>query len=541
MVFIKDISTDETVNMFVQDNYTFNASALTTYQFEIICSNTLKITGLRTNWNIISLPFNQSISKTDIIVEYNDIIYSWQEAVDNEIVLGFIYTWTRKTPQHYDLTNTLKPGYGYWVYAYKTCTILADGVSTKNNDGYITNMLTTWNIVGLPDIIPLAKEELIVKYQGVYYSWNNATTNNNPTGGPIILGYIYNWSRPLPQHYELSNVFDPGYGYQMYAYYNCSLYYTIIGSLNRSPIGSKENVLEQSSLKGQNYEIQSNTNNKNWNVRLEFKESGNAYDNAIFGEKTDASDLKDRYDVPKNPSGMSPFIHVFFETSCSSPYDRLWEEYKPFSNNNKVWNLIVQWVPSDHSSQTTITISWDKNSFNNCQYHSIILYDMINNINVVDMLVNEHYSFTCPASVSYKFKIICSTNQPPIIPSSPNPNAGAIDVDTNVMLSWSGGDPDSDDTVTYDIYFGKTSTPPNIINNQFEKTCNPGKLENNTIYYWQIISHDSNGALTSGPIWSFTTKKSNTQESIARYVTLNSVYTTQKLFTRKMIFNRSLN
>ena len=39
----------------------------------------------------------------------------------------------------------------------------------------------------------------------------------------IILGFIYSWTS-TEQKYVLSDVFYPGYGYWMYAYYNCTLF-----------------------------------------------------------------------------------------------------------------------------------------------------------------------------------------------------------------------------------------------------------------------------------------------------------------------------
>jgi len=535
-IFLMNNLTEETINMFVQNSYTFNATALTYYQFKIICSNKLSITNLKTNWNIVSIPFNQSISKSNIIVRYNGTEYTWQEAVNNNIVLGFIYTWIRNAPQHYELINTLKPGFGYWIYAYQPCTLLIEGASTKYNDGFITNMLTTWNIVGLPNVEPLHKTGLYIRYNGVFYSWNDATTNNNPTGGPIILGYIYNWTRTLPQHYELTNIFNPGYGYQMYAYYECSLYYYVAGPLSILPIGSENNIDKLSSstdsiLLGYNKNI-----DEEWDIKLEFNEPGGAYDNAFFGEIIETTVSIDSFNVPKNPSGISPYIYVFFEKSSPEPYDKLWREYKFYPNINNYWNLIVQWVPTDQSGDTAITISWEKNSLKNSNYSSIALYDKENNIKLVDMLEKEKYTFTCKALEIHRFTIICSKDKPQIIPNNPNPCNNAIDIKTEQYLSWSGGDTDLNDITTYDIYFGKTNPPPNVANNQFGNTYNPGTLEKNTIYYWRIISKDNYGTTNVGPIWSFKTDESSLQEKISNNLTLKLPI--QQMLSKNMIFNK---
>jgi hypothetical protein len=98
-------------------------------------------------------------------------------------------------------------------------------------------------------------------------------------------------------------------------------------------------------------------------------------------------------------------------------------------------------------------------------------------------------------------------NQPPNVPSNPDPANGATDVSINKILGWDGGDPNSGDTVKYDVYFG-TESPPPLVDEDIEQTeYDPDTMELATTYYWQIISEDSQGLTTDGPIWSFTTEE----------------------------------
>jgi len=170
------------------------------------------IIDLKENWNLVSIPINESINKADIVVSHDGTNYSWNDAVTNNIILNFIYYWNAEN-QNYELKNNLDPGLGYWMYAYEDCNLMVSG---NISDGYITNLTEKWNIMGIPFNESLAKQDLIVNYDGTDYTWQEAVDNT------IILGFIYNWNRNT-QTYSLSDNFVPGYGYWMYAYYNCTL------------------------------------------------------------------------------------------------------------------------------------------------------------------------------------------------------------------------------------------------------------------------------------------------------------------------------
>ena len=96
------------------------------------------------------------------------------------------------------------------------------------------------------------------------------------------------------------------------------------------------------------------------------------------------------------------------------------------------------------------------------------------------------------------------TNNPPDMPRNPSPSDQVTGVNNKASLSWTGGDPDPSDTVTYDVYFGTSQPPPFVFNDQATTTYDPGELGYDT-YYWQIVATDNYGASTLGPVWSFTT------------------------------------
>lgn len=98
------------------------------------------------------------------------------------------------------------------------------------------------------------------------------------------------------------------------------------------------------------------------------------------------------------------------------------------------------------------------------------------------------------------------TNTPPNTPAVPSPTDIST-VPLNTELYWIGGDPDADNTMAYDIYFGTDNPPLTLVSEDQKGTIfNPGQLEYGTTYYWQIISKDNHGIQTQGPVWQFTTK-----------------------------------
>jgi len=96
-------------------------------------------------------------------------------------------------------------------------------------------------------------------------------------------------------------------------------------------------------------------------------------------------------------------------------------------------------------------------------------------------------------------------NQAPNVPSDPMPEDGTPRVDIDADLGWAGGDPNPEDTVTYDVYFGPTSPPPQVAWDQSGTSYDPGTMILDTTYFWQIVAWDNHDTSTASPIWSFRT------------------------------------
>lgn len=96
-------------------------------------------------------------------------------------------------------------------------------------------------------------------------------------------------------------------------------------------------------------------------------------------------------------------------------------------------------------------------------------------------------------------------NHLPFTPSLLTPALNEGVQDATVTLEWSGSDVDTNDTLSYDVYFG-TNNPPatKLAENQFETTLEV-TLNTATKYYWNIVVKDGKGGQTIGPIWTFKT------------------------------------
>ena len=103
-------------------------------------------------------------------------------------------------------------------------------------------------------------------------------------------------------------------------------------------------------------------------------------------------------------------------------------------------------------------------------------------------------------------------NNPPYAPNSPNPEDNAVEVNTDVTLSWNGGDPDGDE-VTYDVWFAESGQVLELVAEDISETYFAVEnLELETLYYWKIVASDSEYEIES-PVWSFTTRNEDIEEN----------------------------
>jgi YVTN family beta-propeller protein len=102
-----------------------------------------------------------------------------------------------------------------------------------------------------------------------------------------------------------------------------------------------------------------------------------------------------------------------------------------------------------------------------------------------------------------------ANNNPPNRPANPTPDSGAVDRDTGITLGWTCTDPDSTDTLRFDVWLGSVDSlwlrDTNLAAPQFR----PGSLNHLSKYAWRVVARDRFGDTAAGPVWVFTTGRVN--------------------------------
>ncbi len=137
-----------------------------------------------------------------------------------------------------------------------------------------------------------------------------------------------------------------------------------------------------------------------------------------------------------------------------------------------------------------------------CSYP--VLPHPINGLNMVDCADNLLHPTALTAIINTDASCPCGGAVAPTTPSNPAPANGASGQSVNVQLSWQCSDPQGD-PIFYDVFFGTTTTPPQVSNDQTANTYNPGILNFNALYYWRIDARDDHNNQATGPLWSFRT------------------------------------
>jgi len=187
--------------------------------------------------------------------------------------------------------------------------------------------------------------------------------------------------------------------------------------------------------------------------------------------------------IPSNPNPLNNSVDISVFTNLS------WIGGDPDDDNvtYAIYFGVLSNPPLVESNSVNLSFNPGVLSYNTQYYWRIIAWDS--------------YGYSTAGPI---WTFTTRENPPPYTPFSPIPENRSTNIHINAILSWIGGDPDGDN-VTYDIYFGDNENPVKIIGNQTEDYYQPDVMNITTTYYWRIISWDSLGKSSIGPLWNFKT------------------------------------
>lgn len=70
-------------------------------------------------WRLVSIPFNGTVLHVDCNIVNDTNNYTWTQAVDNGIIVNWVYNWSRPL-QQWTFDDCFLPYYGYWMYFHET-------------------------------------------------------------------------------------------------------------------------------------------------------------------------------------------------------------------------------------------------------------------------------------------------------------------------------------------------------------------------------------------------------------------------------------
>lgn len=176
-------------------------------------------------------------------------------------------------------------------------------------------------------------------------------------------------------------------------------------------------------------------------------------------------------------------------------------------------------VAAATSPSSALALTWADQSSDEDRFRVERSADGTNWGFVVDVSANttSYTNTNLPAGVTYAYRVraentagpssysnaASGTTQtaPPSAPASPLPGNGTTNASLDSDLKWTAGG-----ATTYDVYFGTSSTPTLYASGVTSSSLVLPRLARTTTYYWRVVAKNAYGS-TTGPVWSFTTKR----------------------------------
>lgn len=108
-------------------------------------------------------------------------------------------------------------------------------------------------------------------------------------------------------------------------------------------------------------------------------------------------------------------------------------------------------------------------------------------------------------SSTFNFYTEGEINHIPFTPELITPELNSVIQTSTISLEWNANDVDTNDNLSYDVYFGEENPPLSKVgDNQTAKLLEVDLISSNN-YYWRVIVKDNNGGESIGQVWNFKT------------------------------------
>jgi len=121
------------------------------------------------------------------------------------------------------------------------------------------------------------------------------------------------------------------------------------------------------------------------------------------------------------------------------------------------------------------------------------------------VICRDIYGAISLSPVTWQFATGDQSNFSPYQPANPFPEDMAIDQLPAFRFTWTGGDPDLNDILTYTFMLGQDQAAMSVATVTRQTYYDVENLELGKTWYWKVISADNRGKETQGPVWQFST------------------------------------
>jgi hypothetical protein len=214
----------------IRNNYTINYASLYVYYYDY---DSNKPTGrnltchrIIEDWDETTVTYANrpdiSVTVTDTAIVPNTYKWMvWNVTHDVQKIINGEYEnygWQLMDEKYWGSWNIPVVKFRTKEYVGKEPYLVVDLIGSR----VITDLCKNWNLISNPHIQDVKITSLMVKYNNVEYNWTQSTTDDNPTGHPIISPFISYWTCTT-QSYSFTNILYPDKGYWIYAHEPCIL------------------------------------------------------------------------------------------------------------------------------------------------------------------------------------------------------------------------------------------------------------------------------------------------------------------------------